>query len=370
MNRFLRLKTSIVHTSSARIVSVIGLAFFLSCTSSPSIEEKVAQADELVQGTLEEHHLPGISVTVLQAGEQIYSKGFGYADIAEERTINPSETRFRIGSFSKTLAASAMMRLVEAEKVHLDSSIYHYVPNYPKKKWDFTPRQVGGHLSGIRHYNGQEMLIDTYYTNVSDALSIFSADTLLHEPGSKYHYSTHAWTLFSAVIEEAAEVAFLDYMASEVFEPLAMGHTHAETRDLVGVEKVSYYLLDSTQTPVLAPEVDNSWKWAGGGFISTTEDVASFLWQHAREGYLTTESLEALKTPQTTSTGESTNYGIGWANRQDGHGHRLVGHTGGSVGGTTYAFMSPETETVVVMTTNLSSASFGNLANELFEVFE
>ncbi|MEL0011315.1 MAG: serine hydrolase domain-containing protein, partial [Bacteroidota bacterium] len=153
------------------------------------MEQKVDQADELVQGTLEEHHLPGISVTVLQAGEQIYSKGFGYADIAEERAINPSETRFRIGSFSKTLAASAMMRLVEAEKVHLDSSIYHYVPNYPKKKWDFTPRLVGGHLSGIRHYNGQEMLIDTYYTNVSDALSIFSADTLLHEPGFKYHYS-------------------------------------------------------------------------------------------------------------------------------------------------------------------------------------
>lgn len=370
MNRFLHVKKPMLHVSRAIIITVIGPALFFSCISSPSLEKKVAQADELVQQTLKQHHLPGISVTVLQAGEQIYSKGFGYADIAEERGIDPSETRFRIGSFSKTLAASAMMKLVEAEKVHLDSSIYHYVSDYPKKKWDFTPRQIGGHLSGIRHYNGQEMLIDTFYTNVNDALNIFSADTLLHEPGSKYHYSTHAWTLFSAVIKEASGVDFLDYMESEVFEPLAMGHTHAETRDLEGVEKVSYYLLDSTQTPIIAPEVDNSWKWAGGGFISTTEDVASFLWQHASEGYLKTESLEAIQTSQTTTTGETTNYGIGWANRQDGHKHRLVGHTGGSVGGTTYAFMSPESETVVVMTTNLSSASFGNLANELFDLFE
>jgi len=352
------------------LVAFFGIAYLQGCSSSETLEEKVASADEMVQATLQEHHLPGISVTVLQSGEQVYSKGFGYADIEQARLIDPSETRFRIGSFSKTLAASALMRLVEANKVHLDSSIYLYVPEYPKKKWDFTPRQIAGHLSGIRHYNGQEMLIDTYYTNVIDALEVFSNDTLLHAPGSKYLYSTHAWTLLSAVVEEASGVPFLDYMESEVFEPLGMSKTHAETRDLEGVDKVSYYLLDSTQTPVLAPEVDNSWKWAGGGFISTTEDVASFLWQHVSEGYLSEAHLAALQTPQTTTMGESTNYGIGWANREDSEGRRLVGHTGGSVGGTTFAFLSPETETIVVLTTNLSSASFGSLPNDLFALFD
>ena len=44
---------------------------------------------------------------------------------------------------------------------------------------------------------------------------------------------------------------------------------------------------DSLGGLILAPEVDNSWKWAGGGFISTTEDVARFLWQHAEALYLT-----------------------------------------------------------------------------------
>jgi hypothetical protein len=48
----------------------------------------------------------------------------------------------------------------------------------------------------------------------------------------------------------------------------------------------------------------------------------------------------------------------------------LIGHTGGSIGGTSYAFMAPHSNTIVVMTTNLSDASFGDLANDLFELFE
>jgi CubicO group peptidase (beta-lactamase class C family) len=138
---------------------------------------------------------------------------------------------------------------------------------------------------------------------------------------------------------------------------------------LEGVEKVSYYVRDLAGILIPAPEVDNSWKWAGGGFISTTEDVARFLWQHAEASYLTAESLSVLTTPQQTTSGESTNYGLGWSNRKDAQGNRLIGHTGGSVGGTTFAFMQPNSRVVVVMTTNVSSASFGNLANDLFALY-
>ncbi len=361
-----------------QLLSGLIIFLFVGCSTSDQYSKEVIKADQLISNVLNANNLPGISVTILKDGNMVYSKGFGYADIEEKRKISPSNTRFRIGSFSKTLATSALMKLVEGNKINLDSSIYFYVPDYPKKRWDFTPRQIAGHLSGMRHYRGDEMMINKNFLNVEDALSIFKTDSLLHEPETKYKYSTHSWTLLSLIIENASGESFLDFMQTNVFDPLGMKKTHAEKVDLMGVEKVKYYYLDSTKTAVLAPEVNNSWKWAGGGFISTTEDVAKFLWKHSSYDYLTEKSIIEMTTPQKTKDGKTTNYGLGWRTRYDKNNNVLIGHTGGSVGGTTYAFMAPHSNTIVVMTTNLSSASvsqfektsFGSLSNDLFELFE
>ncbi len=360
-----------------QLLSGLIIFLFVGCSTSDQYSKEVIKADQLISNVLNANHLPGISVTILKDGNMVYSKGFGYADIEKKTKIIPSKTRFRIGSFSKTLASSALMKLVEENKINLDSSIYFYVPDYPKKRWDFTPRQIAGHLSGMRHYRGDEMMINKNFSNVEDALSIFKTDSLLHEPETKYKYSTHSWTLLSLIIENASGESFLDFMQANVFDPLDMKKTHAEKVDLMGVEKVKYYYLDSTKTAVLAPEVNNSWKWAGGGFISTTEDVAKFLWKHSSYDYLTEKSILEITTPQKTKDGKTTNYGLGWRTRYDKNNNVLIGHTGGSVGGTTYAFMAPHSKTIIVMTTNLSStchyppcSRFGSLANDLFEIFE
>ena len=342
----------------------------IGCSSADQYSKEIIKVDKLVSNTLETNNLPGLSLTIVKDGNKIYSKGFGYADIDKQIKVLPSKTKFRIGSFSKTLAASALMKLVEEGKIDLDASIYNYVPDYPKKKWDFTSRQIAGHLSGIRSYKEGEMMINENFSNVKDALNVFKMDSLLHKPDTKYHYSTHAWTLLSLIIENTSGQSFLDYMQTDVFDKLELNNTHAEKISLTDIEKVNYYMLDSTKQIIVAPEVDNSWKWAGGGFISTTEDVAKFLLAHSDYGYLTQESLTEMISPQKKIDGEITNYGIGWRTRYDKNNNTLIGHTGGSIGGTTYAFMAPHSNTIVVMTTNLSDASFGNLPNELFELFD
>ena len=242
-----------------QLLSGLIIFLFLGCSTSDQYSKEGIKADQLISNILNVNHLPGISVTILKDGNMVYSRGFGYADIEKKTKIIPSNTRFRIGSFSKTLASSALMKLVEENKINLDSSIYFYVPDYPKKRWDFTPRQIAGHLSGMRHYKGDEMMINKNFSNVEDALSIFKTDSLLHEPETKYKYSTHSWTLLSLIIENASGESFLDFMQANVFDPLDMKKTHAEKVDLMGVEKVKYYYLDSTKTAVLAPEVNNSW---------------------------------------------------------------------------------------------------------------
>ena len=340
----------------------------LGCT----LEDKDPNAqkiDQLINDFLNTNNLPGLCLSVMKEGKIVYSEGFGYADVNTRTPIIPSKTKFRIGSFSKTLTASGLMTLVEKEKIDLDESIYSYVPEFPKKKWDFSIRMMSGHLSGIRHYKNNEFYITKNYDNLIDALEIFKDDTLVHEPNTKYLYSTHAWTLISLAIERTANIPFTQFMDEYVFYPLGMADTFAEIKGLEIDNKVTYYNKILTGGYEIAKSVNNSWKWAGGGFISTTENIAEFLNRHLTDEYLSQKSLDILMKSQATINGNKTDYGIGWRIRYGNNGEKLFGHTGGSVGGTTYAFMNPNTKTIVVITSNIGSANFGKLPLDVFEVY-
>ncbi len=345
------------------------LFLFLFGCSVEVNDSNSGKTDRLINDFLNTKNLPGLSVSVMKEGEIVYSKGFGYADVDSKTLINPSKTKFRIGSFSKTLTASALMILVEKEQIDLDKSIYSYTPEFPQKKWDFNLRMMTGHLSGIRHYKNDEMNITKNYDNIFDALEVFQDDPLMHEPGTKYLYSTHAWTLISLAIERAANIPFTQFMDSDVFSKLGMANTFAEVKGLDIDNKVTYYRKNSTGGYDVAKDVNNSWKWAGGGYISTTEDVLKFLNQHLNDDYLSENSLKALMTSQTTDDGKKTGYGIGWRIRSGRNGDMLYGHTGGSVGGTTYAFMNKNKKTIVVITSNIGSANFGQLPLDIFDIY-
>ena len=342
--------------------------FLFGCSSEDKVSNS-GETDQIINDFLNTKNLPGLSVSVMKEGKIIYSKGFGYADVDSKTLIIPSKTKFRIGSFSKTLTASALMILVEKEQIDLDKSIYSYVPEFPKKKWDFNLRLMTGHLSGIRHYKNDEMNITKNYDNVFDALEVFQNDPLMHEPGTKYLYSTHAWTLISLAIERGAKKPFAQFIDNNVFSKLGMANTFAEVQGLDIDNKVTYYQKNSTGGYDVAKAVNNSWKWAGGGFISTTEDVAKFLHNHLTDSYLSENSLNALMTSQATKDGKKTGYGIGWRVRDGRNGDILYGHTGGSVGGTTYAFMNKMKKTIVVITSNIGSASFGQLPLDIFDIY-
>src|SRR6267378_3950851 len=133
----------------------------------------------------------------------MYSEGFGYADLEERVPVWPT-TKFRIGSISKPLTATALVQLVEAGKLDLDAPVQKYVPSFPEKGAVITTRMLAGHLAGIRHYQGDEFNIQKHYANVLDGVKIFENDPLVSPPGTKFNYSSYGYNLLSAVVESAA----------------------------------------------------------------------------------------------------------------------------------------------------------------------
>ncbi len=317
-------------------------------------------ARTLVTAVMEESGTPGMSVAVGIDGAIVWAEGFGYADV-ENRVPVWEETKFRIGSVSKPLTAAAVGLLVEQGKLDLDAPVQQYVPTFPEKRWPITTRRVAGHLAGIRHYDGDEFLSAVRYETVVQGLEIFRDDTLLFEPGDRFSYSTYGWNLVSAVVEGASGQEFLPYVQENVFDPIGMRHTVADYTDSIIPHRTRFYERDRDGRVLNAPYVDNSYKWAGGGFLSTPSDLVRFGFAHFGEDLLQSETIEELWTPQTTNAGASTGYGIGWSLAVDGGVVARAGHGGGSVGGTTGFETRPPQRAAVAIVGNMSQAPTGGL---------
>ncbi|MGB6485033.1 MAG: serine hydrolase domain-containing protein [Candidatus Acidiferrales bacterium] len=299
--------------------------------------------------------IPGLAVAVALDGHLVYAEGFGYADLEERVSAWPT-TKFRIGSISKTLTAAALMQLVEQGKIDLDAPVQKYVPSFPDKGAKITPRLLAGHLAGIRHYKGDEFLIARHYDSVLEGLKIFENDPLVSPPGTAFHYSSYGFDLLSAVIESASSENFLDYMQAHVFTPLGLVDTTPDENRPIITQRSRFYEREKDSAGENAPYVDNSYKWAGGGFLSTPEDLVRFGSALLHPGFLTENSLRQLFTSQKTNSGQETGYGIGWFIHKSQSGQRIYEHSGGSVGGTSQLIIYPDSRVVVALTTNLSDA--------------
>lgn len=322
--------------------------------------EDIARSRHLIDSLMEAQNIPGLQIAVSVDEEPVWSGGFGYADLEHKVPVWPV-TKMRIGSVSKTLTSAAVGKLFEAGKLDLDKPVQAYVPSFPKKRYEITTRQVAGHLAGIRHYRGDEFLSDKFYATVEEGLEIFKDDTLLFKPGTEYSYSSYGWNLVSAVVEGASDIDFLAYMKQEVFEPLNMEHTVAEMPDRIIYHRTSYYSKNDNGEIVNAPFVDNSYKWAGGGFIGTAEDLLLFGNAMLDDEFLKRDTIAMLWESMETSDGKNTNYGIGWGSGTDSAGRKWYGHSGGSVGGTTQFVVFPEEEVVIAVISNLGNVDYDDI---------
>ena len=334
---------------SARAVrgqlSVVATAPTSSAAARESAEKQAK--DWLAKG------VPGLALAVAVDGKLLFSEGFGCADLEERLPVWPT-TKFRIGSISKPITAVGLMKLVEAGKLDLDAPVQKYVPSFPEKGALMTVRMVAGHLGGIRHYQDDEFTIQKHYDTVLDGLTIFENDPLVSPPGTKFNYSSYGYNLLSAVVESSSGENFLAYMQARVFGPLGLVHTVADQNRQIVEQRSRFYDLPKDGSVENAPYVDNSYKWAGGGFLSTAEDLLRFGSALLQPGFLKAETLKTMFTSQKTTAGEETGYGIGWGVQKTKSGKTIYEHSGGSIGGTSQLILYPETHVVVALLTNLS----------------
>ena len=201
----------------------------LPVTGAPSVRPLTgADLDGWLDGympyALRSGDIAGAVVTVVKDGQVIAAKGYGYADIAKRRPVDPATTLFRPGSVSKLVTWTAVMQLVESGKLDLDRDVNAYldfkIP--PRNGQPVTLRQIMTHTAGFEEavkdlitYDPKRVLPLGTYLRRWVPRRIFDA-------GTTPAYSNWATTLAGYIVARASGMSFDDYVDQRIFAPLNM----------------------------------------------------------------------------------------------------------------------------------------------------
>lgn len=176
-------------------------------------ENEFKNLETEIQETVDKLNVVGLSISVIENNKISYSQGFGYADI-DKNIKTDTNTIYRIASISKSITASAIMKLYEEGKFKLDDDINDYLngfevrnPNFPDEKITF--RMLLIHTSSI--IDG-----DTYST-IYDIQDFGD-----YKPGDQFEYSNYGYNLLATLIEQISNQDFEDFVQENIFKPLNM----------------------------------------------------------------------------------------------------------------------------------------------------
>jgi CubicO group peptidase (beta-lactamase class C family) len=218
---------------------------------------------------------------VVENRKVIVRKGFGYANL-EWRVPNTPDTKFRIGSITKSFTAILTLQLVQQGKLKLDGKITDYLPDFSHKNGDrITVNQLLTHTSGLPDYNNIPeffRLVQSGLLSDAEVLKRISDYDLLFEPGTRFSYSNDGYRVLGAIIEKATAKSYEQVLQERILDPLGMRNT-------------GY----SSATAVLPKRAAGYWKRVGrfenaafyeaspaSGMYSTVDDL--YLWGQALEG--------------------------------------------------------------------------------------
>jgi len=342
-----------------------------------------SKLEEFIFEKVSETKLPGLSAAAVRGDEVIWSKGFGFRDLAQGFAATP-HTLYCIGSVTKSFTAIAIMQLAEHGKLNLDDPIDAHID------FDIRPggeplriRHLLSHTSGIPALAyaqsvirgvigaGENWLpIATY----SDLLTFMrdAQDWVITRPGERWFYLNEGYGLLGFIIERCSGLSYEEYVRENILEPLGMERSFFSKEEVERDQDAAIpYIItkDGERKPSTYAYGPIS---SDGGLISNVLDLAKYVsmylnWgEHGGVRVLSSQSVEAMETPCVTTPYQEGpfgdySYAYGLGIYPDFVGHKLVGHSGSVAVATAYIGFIPEKGIGIALLANGSGYSLSQL---------
>ncbi len=340
-----------------------------SNSSNGLYNKAIAASRDAVRAMMKSVKVPGVSVAVAMKGEIVWREGFGFADL-DKKVSATTETKFGIGSITKSFTAVLFARLMEEGKVDLDTPVENYLPQFPHKNKNITARLIIGHLSGLNdEFNGTHYYETRYFSTGAALDEILRENKLRSPPRTRHEYTTSNYTIIAAIIEKVSGQDFSSALNQYVINPRGLKNTLLNDRRL-NIEHCTSFYVQNEKGVVKAPDYDPSFKWAGAGLFSTASDVATYGTALLQSKFLRPNTRDEIFRALKTSSGEDTGYGLGWYIAEDAKGRRMYHHGGGGLGISSYLCLYPQEDFVLAILSNLTGAPVNDeVATKIVEAF-
>lgn len=269
------------------------------------VERLAHEWDVLVPKLLEEKGVPGVSIAVVRGGKITLAKAYGWADKSKGTSVTPT-TRFQVGSVSKTLAAWAVMTLVEQGRVDLDAPVDRHLKRWHLPKSEFgnnkvTVRRLLSHTSGLSVYPSEDIGLSEKPLPLEVALSRDRGGTygklrVVREPGNDHEYNNGNYSIVQLLIEDVTGEPFATYTRRTILDPLGMKESGYEW----SVELQTLAATPYDEDGHALPHYQNTNWEASGGLYTTASDLARFV-AAAMPGVGSTPPGRGLLKPETVA---------------------------------------------------------------------
>ncbi len=300
--------------------------------------------------------VPGCAIAVAQNGVPISVRGYGMADIEHNIRITP-DTIFEAGSVSKQFTAAAILKLIEARKLSLDTDVRAIIPELPDYGTTITIDQLMNHTSGLRDWGGVVRLAGWPRTSrvysQKDALKVITKQKSLNfEPGTESSYTNSGYNLLTEIVFRVSGKSLAEFSQDTLFRPLGMRHTRWRDnfRDIV-IGRAQAYEWGSTGYFQEMP-FENT--YGNGGLLTTVGDL--LIWNKALDdGVLGTFVTTKLSERSKLRDGRQLTYGRGLFNYTF-KGVEEISHAGSTAGYRAWLGRYPSQKLSVAMLCNAGNA--------------
>lgn len=300
-------------------------------------------------------------VRITKGDRVVYENAFGFADRAL-RVSNALQTKFQIASLSKPMTATAILSLVEEEKLGLDDNLSKFVPDFPNGD-KVTIEELLTHYSGLgdasaqADYNEWSRFPQTTAALVERARKVPRQS----EPGTTYFYSNSNYHILAFVIEKVSGRNYGEFLEQRIFKPAGMANTaHRAKDETIIADLANGYAPVGAAGFERATYLDWTSKTGNGSIYSTAEDFLRFHRALQNSSLLKPDMLKR-------SYGfEQKNRTVGmfWFHRQR-FGHRSVYVNGSSPGFKAHFERFIDDDATVVVLSNLYIAAPSTIAEDL-----
>ena len=241
--------------------------------------------DQVIAAEMKQHHITGLSLAVIEGGQIVMAKGYGFTDDSGTTPVVPS-TLFQAGSVSKPVAAFGALRLVEQGKLALDEDVnarlttWKVPENKFTKEQKVTLRRILSHSAGLTVHGFPGYGLLTPIPTLPQVLDgappantpAVRVDVL---PGSTWRYSGGGFTVMQQLMIDVAGTSFPQLMRETVLVPLGMTSSTYEQplpKDVLARAATGYY----ADGKVVVGKAHTYPEMAAAGLWTTASDLARF----------------------------------------------------------------------------------------------